>query len=433
MISSRCLILLCLAAASAHAATFLEIQKEKKVASENAIKRKMQSAIVSHETGQTQASLAQVKELIEQGLPEAMNLLGYWYQTGSGVERSLENALRYYSDAASKDYAPAMVNLAKLLIAKPGSTDEDKKKAAEWLLKASEDGEADARIALAQMHAQGMGVPKNLDEARNWASKAAERGSSEGLWLLYLLHTGQFGLDPGNKPTEGLAALVKAAEAGHEKASLDLADRLNTGSGFAKNPEAATALLNKAADHASAEAFYRLGKIAAAKGGDLSIPLQYFQAAAKMGHPEAQNEFGLRLRKGKGTPADPAAAAKWFSLAMSRGSEAARVNMADLLRTGTGVDKDPAQCLELANASLKNGYVPAATLLARYYLAADEPDAARATLLARWALSHGDATAADVEKEASAAASPESLVGAEFWLKSAVPNIVGLPGIEEKK
>ena len=427
------ILTLVFAVQATHAATFLESEKAKKAEAEASLKRQMQAAIVNHSRGQVQAAIGQMKKLAQLGHPEAMNLLGFWYQTGAGVERSLETASGYYSDAAAKDYPPAMVNLAKMLIGRAGATDEDQKKGVEWLMKASQLGDADAFIALAQAYAQGAGVARSLDDARNWATKAAERGNRDGYWLLYLLHSGQFGASPGNKPQEGLNALSKAADEGHEKACLQLAEMLATGAGVAQNTDVATALLTHTAERGSAEASYRLGLQAAKKGGDISIPLKHFRAAAQLGHAEAQNEYGLRLRKGKGIEADPAEAANWFKEAIRRGSEAARVNLADLYRTGIGVAKDPKQCVELATASLKNGYIPAATLLARYYLGDDEKDTARAAVLAQWALKQGDTEAAEVEKEATAAATPESLVGAGFWLKTVLPSVAGLPLVEGKK
>jgi len=55
-------------------------------------------------------------------------------------------------------------------------------------LKASEQGHAPAWRYLGQCYEQGLGVEKNLDEAKKWYAKAKEKGDSFSRARLNLLN-----------------------------------------------------------------------------------------------------------------------------------------------------------------------------------------------------------------------------------------------------
>ena len=61
---------------------------------------------------------------------------------------------------------------------------KDQKKAAEWYLKAAEQGDSDAQYNLGAMYYDGKGVKKDRKKAAQWLSKAAAQGDEDAIELL---------------------------------------------------------------------------------------------------------------------------------------------------------------------------------------------------------------------------------------------------------
>ena len=406
-----------------NASVFLEPLRSDEAAIEVTANAEIKLIILKHRQGHVQEALDEMRALATKGQAEAMNVLGYWYQVGSGVERSTDEALKYYSQATEKNYAPAMINLAKMKIGKSGASDQDKKDGVQLLLRAYKAGDSNAAISLFHAYTQGAGVPKDLAKAREWATNAVEQKNSEGLWLLYLLNSGKFGKDPRNQSSEAQRALKLAADAGLEKACLELSSAMEKGENTPKNPAGATALLTQTADRGSAEAAYRLAIQLINREGDLGNIVKYLRIGAQQGHPGAMSELGLRLIDGRGCKADPVEAATLLEKASNAGFEPARVNLAELYRSGKGVTKDPKRAVELAMTSLKNGFVPAAAFLAFHFLNDQDADPARACVLAEWASLNGYREAISIQNEAAKLANKESIAEARRWLTQFLTNL----------
>jgi uncharacterized protein len=420
---TRRLLLLLLITLPLSAAPLAEKPEEAKPSSgaEPPLKRKMQAAIVNHQRGYAKEAVKQLEELSARGEPEAMNLLGFWYQTGRGVVANPELALDYYRKAAIKEYAPAMVSLGRVLVGKTGATEAEKKEGVEWLIKAAQAKDGSAAVSLVNAYAQGMGVQKNLTEAHRWANEAAASSNSEeGAWLLYRLHSGHFGPSPENNPTDALRALKLAAADGMEEASLILGEMLATGQGMPQDREAALNVLTKTAEQGSAKAAFGVARLYQTQyEPDLKQADRYFTLAAELGHPVAQNLMGENLESSAKEDAKRLAqAALWYEKAAAQGNDAAMVHMADLYRRGAGITKDFNRSRELATAALKKGFLPAAAVLARLFRDAPDgtADEAKAAVLARWAVKQGYTPASGIEKEATANATPTALTDADSWL-----------------
>ena len=64
------------------------------------------------------------------------------------------------------------------MYAKGQGVPKDVAKAAHWVQKAGEQGDAVAQYALGQMYAEGKGVPKDIGKARLWLKKATDQGDA---------------------------------------------------------------------------------------------------------------------------------------------------------------------------------------------------------------------------------------------------------------
>ena len=62
--------------------------------------------------------------------------------------------------------------------------EKDEEKAAEWMLKAANQGVVDAQVVIAAMYDRGMGVKNDVKMATKWYEKAAAQGHTTSLAIL---------------------------------------------------------------------------------------------------------------------------------------------------------------------------------------------------------------------------------------------------------
>lgn len=113
----------------------------------------------------------------EQGLAAAQYRLGSMYEHGRGRPVDREKAVTLYEQAAAAGNINAMHNLAVLKTDAGGRRDYEA--AARWFRKAAERGLKDSQFNLAVLHEQGLGVPRNPEDAVFWYSLAAVQGDDE--------------------------------------------------------------------------------------------------------------------------------------------------------------------------------------------------------------------------------------------------------------
>lgn len=118
----------------------------------------------------------------EMGYASAQRNLGDCYLKGEGVPEKAEEALRWYLRASEKENAKAQLAVAECYAFRKGipsdmSNEESMKMAIEYYTKAAEQGLDTAQFALADCYIKGTGVDKEIDKAREWLKKAAEKGN----------------------------------------------------------------------------------------------------------------------------------------------------------------------------------------------------------------------------------------------------------------
>jgi TPR repeat protein len=106
------------------------------------------------------------------GNPLAQVVVASLYENGTGVDRDLEAAARWYRKAAEQGYHRGEHHLGRMYHFGLG-VPEDQALAARWLRRAADRGDAQAQGLLALLYLEGRGVPQNYQQAYLWASVAA--------------------------------------------------------------------------------------------------------------------------------------------------------------------------------------------------------------------------------------------------------------------
>lgn len=231
--------------------------------------------------------------------PEGLRLLGDARMLGIGFDRDPKIAAELYRESANMGHVPAMTELGHEL-STGANIPADEKLAMEWLMKASDAGDATAA----------------------WlASGLAEYGFA----------------DQAPDPELAAKLIEKAAKSGHAEAQNSLGMRL-----LGKEiPETDKALvwLHKAAAQQHAGAMAAIGNLYLKQNP--AEAERWFRKAATLGRADAmRNLCDLYERGAKGVKKDPEAALAYAKLWAETEPEAGSCRLADYLSAGIGCSPD---------------------------------------------------------------------------------------------
>ena len=144
----------------------------------------------------------------------AQRMVGEYLLNGTGVAKSVENAVYWLGKAAEGGNDAAMVMLGGIH-ARGESGFEDAPRAVEWFTRAASAGNADAEYNLGICALEGLGMPRNAAAARQHFETAAARGSEQAAALLK-----SAGGEPAPAPPAPALVAVVASEAAGVVASV---------------------------------------------------------------------------------------------------------------------------------------------------------------------------------------------------------------------
>ena len=126
--------------------------------------------------------------------------------------------------------------------------------AAEWYLKAANQGHATAQTNIGRMYRNGQGVTKDYSQAWAWFRKAADQGHADAQSNIGWMYLNGFGVTKDYR--QAVDWFRKAANRGNPWAQYNLGYRYENGEGVRRNHHQAMAWFKKAADqgHAGAQA-----------------------------------------------------------------------------------------------------------------------------------------------------------------------------------
>lgn len=150
----------------------------------------------------------------EDGHPEAMFCLGAMYETGTGVNKEINVAFRWYRQAAEHGHPLAMYCVAMMLLGNGVEANIPERN--KWLHLAAENGVAAAQFDIGAMYGNGIGYEKNHSKAVMWYRKSAQQGYDKGQFSLGVMYYNGMGVEQDYDEAEKW--FLEAARQGHNGA-----------------------------------------------------------------------------------------------------------------------------------------------------------------------------------------------------------------------
>ena len=173
----------------------------------------------------------------ERGHKSAARALGTLYLTGAGVARDPDEAAVWFKHAAEAGDPEAQASLATLLQTGAASTVvQDPPPVHEWFARAAEQGDLIGAFNYAVCLAEGIGLPRNDQQAARWLKYAAEGVVDAQYWYGRMLAEGR---GVAKDDAEAAVWFARAAEHGHSVAALMLARCAMRGLGRPRDVEVA--------------------------------------------------------------------------------------------------------------------------------------------------------------------------------------------------
>mmetsp|Transcript_7202 Transcript_7202/g.6476 ORF Transcript_7202/g.6476 Transcript_7202/m.6476 type:complete len:442 (-) Transcript_7202:327-1652(-) len=154
---------------------------------------------------------------------DAYYYLGFFYESGFGVERDMETAFGYYSKAASLEVAKAWCKLGNFYSDGVGGVEADTNQALHCYLEAAKLNDDEAMNHLGVMYEEGIGVVADTEKAYEYYQKSANLGNAKAKLNIGHMHeSGKLG-DRDNE--NALKMYHEAAESGCTTATMLLSFR----------------------------------------------------------------------------------------------------------------------------------------------------------------------------------------------------------------
>lgn len=236
--------------------------------------------------------------------------LGVKYYSGEGVRQNYEKAAEYFLKAAEQGKPLAQAFLGEMYLNGTGLA-QDSKKAFKWYMKAAEQGVPESQYNVGIMYYNGEGVERDFNAAAEWYKKAADQGYASAqlnLGRMFLLGEGvpqnmleaerlykrsaAQGNENAKKSLKMLAEkLLELAETGEPHAQVLIAGNYMLGTGVEQSYDEALKWYMKAAEQGNADAKYVLGEIYECGEGvekNYETAFKWFKEAAELGDKESQ-------------------------------------------------------------------------------------------------------------------------------------------------
>ena len=238
---------------------------------------------------------------------------------------------------------------AKARIGSPSSTPRasparraTKRRALDLFQKAAAAGHTRAQINLGILYLRGLGVPRDVVNARAWLEKAAASGDPQALYTLgRAMDEGSEQIAPD--PVRAADLYRRAAEKGHVLAGLRYGLALSEGIGIKRDVATAQKWLVQARDNGVPEAALAMGDMAArtpasrdkaANERTVQTAVTWYEVAAQGGVPSAQFKLANAYFSGVGVARDPMQAMLWYSRAAQQGLPQAQHALGIMLMGG---------------------------------------------------------------------------------------------------
>ncbi|KAG0094350.1 hypothetical protein BGZ93_007334 [Podila epicladia] len=304
----------------------------------------------------------------QQGHLDAQLFLGWMYSHGwDGVDKSVEDSLCWYRQAAERGNDTAQLTLARIYEKGQGVEPSDME-AVTWYRKSADRGNAEAQFSLGRLYDDGRGVKEDVVSAAQWYRRAADQGHVDaqvkmGAWC-------SLGLGVEKSDVEAAKWYRNAALQGSATGQLNFGYMYHAGQGLAKDDVKAVSWYQKAAEQGNVSALVNLGVMyyhgyGVAQSHAQAVTL--YRQAAEQGDLKGQCCLSSMYKDGLGVEQNYVKAVSWLRRAAEQGYHEAQHGLAKMYLMGLGVEQNNVEAVSwLLRASLQ-GYAPAQSHLGSMY------------------------------------------------------------------
>lgn len=167
----------------------------------------------------------------------------------------------------------------------------------------AQQGDASAQFSLGVLYRDGLGTPRDFDQAMQWFRAAARQGNSDAALALGNLYSQGWGV--ALDYAQSAQWWRVAAEQGNADAQYDLGLSYDRGQGVPQDYSQAAQWYRKAARQGKALAQYHLGELYVQGLGvvqDYGQAAQWYRKAAEQGNALALRSLGMLYTQGQGVP-----------------------------------------------------------------------------------------------------------------------------------
>ena len=266
--------------------------------------------------------------------------------------KSSDNQIQYeglnlLKDASKKNYVPAMVMYAEVLLGGKYGEKANPTGAFVLLEKAADQGDGKAWYLKGKCLEDGLETVRNLTDANACYQKAVAAGYSEAKSAV--------------EKTAEIAKHWTPAHKGNAEAQYKLGLCYADGNGIATDDVTARQWLTKSANANYAPAQVKLCTwMVAGKGGpqDAILGLSYCEKAAKQNYPEAYTKLGEYYYEGKVVARNYTKAIKYLAYASKKGSASAAFKLGFCLKNGYGITQDRKKAFAYFQLAANRKYAP---------------------------------------------------------------------------
>jgi TPR repeat protein len=268
------------------------------------------------------------------------------------LDRGLaRDGLRHVQRAADAGSSEGAHRLAIVYAQGLAGTPRDEARALQLFERAAAAGHTRAQINLGILYLRGLGVQRDVVNARAWLEKAAASGDPQALYTLgRAMDEGSEQVAPD--PVRAADLYRRAAEKGHVRAGLRYGLALSEGVGVKRDVANAQKWLVQARDNGVPEAALAMGDLAArtpasrdkaANERTVQTAIGWYALAAQDGVPSAQFKLANAYFSGVGVARDPMQAMLWYSRAAQQGLPQAQHALGIMLMGGVNGAPDPVE------------------------------------------------------------------------------------------
>ena len=237
------------------------------------------------------------KKAAASGNAEAMYYVGLCHENGYGTSQDIYEAMEWYVKSADKGNGEACFRVSKAYY-DCNVVGCDREKSAKYARMSALAGNARGEEWYAQCLAGGIGVEKNLDEARRYFEKSAAKGCVDAYCTMAECYSlGVYGFPYDSYKANLYLEKVKADHTA--RGYNQLACMYQNGAAGVKSEREAYNLFLKSAEMGEANSEYRIGRMYRDGTSDGSVPksdqqaISWFEKAYRHGYTTAAYHIGL--------------------------------------------------------------------------------------------------------------------------------------------